>query len=155
MKNLALIKELIKALFPEETISVVLEEGAYCPTRHFCTDAGLDLKAKESQTVPARGIAFFDTGVHIELPPNTMGEVRSRSGLFKKHGILTTGTIDVGYTGSIGVTLHNSSEVDYEVKRGDKIAQLVITPILTPEVVVVDSLSESDRGSCGFGSSGR
>jgi dUTP pyrophosphatase len=153
------IKELIINLFDasaeEDIIKAMLDNGAFVPIRAHKTDAGLDLRAKEGQIVPARKRAFFDTGVHIELPPNTMGEIRSRSGLFKKHGITTTGTIDVGYVGSIGVTLQNNSDVDYEVEAGDRIAQLVITPILTPEVRIVDSLTETERGNGGFGSSGR
>ena len=84
-----------------------------------------------------------------------MGEIRSKSGLMKNHGITTDGTIDVGYTGSIGVTLFNNSGYDYTVNKGDKIAQLVIVPIVIPELELVNELDETERGASGFGSSGR
>lgn len=149
-------KGFVEALTVEDnpTMKVTLDEGAYMPLRAHANDAGLDLFARETQVIPARERAFFDTGVHIELPPMTRGEIKSKSGLFRKHGITTDGTIDVGYNGSIGVTLLNNSGVDYEVKKGDKIAQLVISPIIIPELIVVDRLDETERGSGGFGSTG-
>lgn len=136
-------------------MKIVLDEGAKMPTRAHPTDAGLDLYARETQIVSARESATFDTGVHIELPPNTTGFVKSKSGLNRKFGITSDGTIDVGYTGSICVTLRNHSGYDYTVNKGDKISQLVIVPILTPELEVVDSLEETERGNGGFGSTGR
>lgn len=136
-------------------MKITLDTGAYMPTRAHSTDAGLDLYAKETKNIPPKSRVFFDTGVHIELPPNTMGEIRSKSGLMKKHGITTDGTIDVGYTGSIGVTLFNNSNDFYTVSKGDKIAQLVIVPIIIPELEEVDELDETERGAKGFGSSGR
>lgn len=136
-------------------MKIKLDEGAYLPTRAHSTDAGLDLYARETRTIYPGSRVFFDTGVHIELPPYTMGEIRSKSGLMKKYGITTDGTIDVGYTGSIGVTLFNNSRYDYTVKKGDKIAQLVIVPIVIPELEEVDELDETERGTGGFGSTGR
>ena len=135
-------------------MKIKLDEGAKI-TRAHKTDAGLDLYARETRIVEARERAFFDTGAHIELPPFTMGEIRSRSGLMKNHGITTDGTIDVGYTGSIGVTLFNNSGYAYTVNKGDKIAQLVIVPIIIPELEEVDELDETERGAKGFGSSGK
>lgn len=132
-----------------------LDDGAYLPTRAHSTDAGLDLYAKETKIINPRSRVFFDTGVHIELPPNTMGEIRSKSGLMKKHGITTDGTIDVGYSGSIGVVMFNNSNEFYAVNKGDKIAQLVITPIIIPELELVDELDDTERGEGGFGSTGR
>ena len=144
-------------------IKVKLDEGARMPTRAHETDAGLDIYAREEQIVPARESAIFDTGVHIELPTitiggqtfHTMGEIRSKSGLNVKYGLTSTGTVDVGYTGSIKVKLYNHSGFDYRVKAGDKISQLVILPILTPSLDLVDTLDDTDRGDNGFGSSGR
>lgn len=81
--------------------------------------------------------------------------MKSKSGLNVNHGIIGEGVIDAGYTGSIKVKLYNLSDRGYEFKRGDKIIQLVILPILTPELEQVDSLKETDRGSNGFGSSGK
>lgn len=136
-------------------IKVKLDEGAKMPTRAHDTDAGLDIYAREGQIIPARQSAKFDTGVHVELPEGTVGFLKSKSGLNVTFGLTNTGVIDVGYTGSIVVKLYNNSDVDYEVKAGDKISQLVILPILTPTPYLVDSLEDTERGDNGFGSSGR
>ena len=135
-------------------MKIKLDEGAKV-TRAHSTDAGLDLYARETQIVPARESAIFDTGVHIELPDNTVGMLKSKSGLNVKHGITSEGVIDVGYTGSIVVKLYNHSGYDYTVNAGDKISQLVIMPILIPELELVDELEDTDRGNNGFGSSGK
>ena len=136
-------------------IKIKLDEGAKMPTRAHETDAGLDIYAREDKIVPARESAIFDTGVHIELPVGTVGMLKSKSGLNVKYGITSEGVIDVGYTGSIVVKLYNHSGIDYRVKAGDKISQLVIHPILTPTPYLVSSLEETERGDNGFGSSGR
>lgn len=136
-------------------MKIIIDEGAFLPTRAHETDAGLDLYAMEGQIVPAKESAIFNTGVHIELPPNTVGFVKSKSGLNIKHGITSEGVIDEGYTGSIVVKLYNHSGYDYKVNKGDKISQLVILPIVKPTLEVVESLEETDRGNNGFGSSGR
>ena len=134
---------------------IKLDEGAYLPTRAHPTDAGMDLYARETQIVPAKESAVFDTGVHIELPIGTVGMLKSKSGLNVKHGITSEGVIDVGYTGSIVAKLYNNSGFDYKVNEGDKITQLVIMPIITPSIELVDELDATDRGDKGFGSSGR
>lgn len=138
-------------------MKIKLEEGAKIPTRAHDTDAGLDIYSRETKTVPAKGSAIFDTGVHVELPatPPTVGFLKSKSGLNVKHGITSEGVIDVGYTGSIVVKLYNNSDTDYTVNAGDKISQLVILPILTPSLELVETLEETERGSGGFGSTGR
>ena len=136
-------------------MKIKLDKGAHMPTRAHSTDAGLDIYAREDQIVPARGSAKFDTGVHIELPVGTVGMLKSKSGLNVKHGIVSEGVIDVGYTGSIVVKLYNNSGFDYKVKAGDKISQLAILPILTPSLELVDTLDDTERGDNGFGSSGR
>lgn len=138
-------------------MKIKLDKGAYMPTRAHETDAGLDIYCPEgeAQIVPAKESAIFDTGVHIELPRGTAGFLKSKSGLNVKHGIVSEGVIDVGYTGSIKVKLYNHSGYDYKVLPGDKITQLVILPILTPDIELVESLSETDRGEGGFGSTGR
>ena len=134
---------------------VKLDEGAKMPTRAHRLDAGYDLYARETQIVPARESAVFDTGVHIEIPVGTVGFLKSKSGLNVKHGITSEGVIDAGYTGAIVAKLYNHSGYDYKVNAGDKITQLVILPIFTPELEEVDTLDETDRGNNGFGSSGR
>lgn len=138
-------------------MKIKLDKGAFAPTRAHTTDAGLDLYCPigQAQIVPAKDSAKFDTGVHIELPKNTVGMLKSKSGLNVKHGITSEGVIDVGYTGSIVVKLYNHSGHDYKVNEGDKISQLVIMPILTPEIEFVDDLEETERGEGGFGSTGR
>lgn len=135
-------------------MKIKLDDGAKV-TRAHDTDAGLDLCARESQIVPARESAVFDTGVHIELTPGTVGMLKSKSGLNVMHGITSEGVIDVGYTGSIKVKLYNHSGYDYKVEAGDKITQLVIMPIIIPELEFVDELEDTDRGNNGFGSSGK
>lgn len=85
----------------------------------------------------------------------TVGLLKSKSGLNVNHNITSEGVIDMGYTGSIRVKPYNQGTDDYHVKRGDKISQLAIMPILTPELEVVNELEETDRGENGFGSSGR
>lgn len=136
-------------------MKIMLDDGAYMPTRAHESDAGLDLYAREDTIVCAKESAKFDTGVHIELPPDTVGFIKSKSGLNVKHGITSEGVIDEGYTGSIVVKLYNHSGYDYKVKQGDKITQLVVLPVVKPSLELVDSLEDTDRGNNGFGSSGK
>ena len=139
------------------SIKVKLEKGAFSPVRAHKTDAGLDLRCPESETqiIPAKESAVFDTGVCVQIPEGFVGFLKSKSGLNVNHGITGEGVIDAGYTGSIKVKLYNNSGDDYEVKKGDKISQLVIIPIITPEVEIVDKLEKTERSENGFGSSGR
>lgn len=135
---------------------IKLDEGARMPNRAHSTDAGLDIFSRETKTVPARGSRTFDTGVHILIPHGLVGFLKSKSGLNVKHGITSEGVIDAGYTGSICVKLYNNSDEDYTVQKGDKISQLVIMPIAHDfELEQVESLEETERGSGGFGSTGR
>ena len=150
-------------------MKVKLDEGAKIPTKAYKTDGGFDIYSREDKVVPARGSAKFDTGVHIELPtlylneglfplPTkflTAGVLASKSGLNVKHNITSEGIIDIGYDGSIVVKLYNHGDTDYEVKKGDKISQLLIVPILPVELELVDELKGGERGNNGFGSSGR
>lgn len=132
-----------------------LDALAIMPTRAHDTDAGLDLYSPGLYIVPAGGSAIIDTGVHVQLPPNTAGMLKSKSGLNVKHDITSEGVIDVGYTGSIVVKLYNHGDTAYTVRKGDKISQLVIVPIVIPPIKIVDSLEETARGDSGFGSTGR
>lgn len=135
-------------------MKIKLDPGAYMPTRAHETDAGLDLYAMHDHEVPAYGSAEFNTGVHIEIPEGYVGDVKSKSGLMMKHNITTDGTVDCGYTGSIRVKLFNHSPLRLDVKAGQKIAQLVIKKIITPELELVDELDATERGNGGFGSTG-
>ena len=143
---------------------VKLDEGAVLPSRAHDTDAGYDLYAMEDFVVPSAevfgvraeiGCAVHDTGVHIEIPQGYVGFLKSKSGLNVKHGITSEGVIDCGYTGSIVVKLYNHTRESYKVNKGDKITQLVILPIATPTLKIVDSLEDTERGTGGFGSTGR
>lgn len=137
-------------------MKIVLEPWAVMPTRAHEFDAGLDLySAKEDTYIYPRESALFDTGVHIQLPKNTVGFLKSKSGLNVKCSITSEGVIDVGYCGSIMVKLYNHSDKPYLVCKGDKISQLVILPCILPELEVVDALEMTERGNNGFGSSGR
>lgn len=138
------------------TLKIKLDAGAKIPTRAHEWDAGLDIYARETKTVHARGSAKFDTGVHIALPNGTAGFLKSKSGLNVKHGITSEGVIDAGYTGSIVVKLYNNSDEDYTVYVGEKISQLVIMPVVIPDYIFsVADLEETERGDGGFGSTGR
>ena len=138
-----------------ENINIMLDEGAKMPTRAHEADAGFDLYSREERWVCAHNSATFDTGVHVEIPRGYVGFLKSKSGLNVKYGLLSEGVIDSGYTGSIVVKLYNHSDRHAIVKKGDKISQLVILPIITPNLIQVDELEEIDRGDNGFGSSGR
>jgi dUTP pyrophosphatase len=135
-------------------MKIVLEKGAKVSRAHE-TDAGLDLYSREDMTILPGSSAVFDTGVHVQLPKGTMGLIFSKSGLNVKWGLTSEGIIDEGYVGSIKVKLYNHSRNRYEVKCGDKISQLIIVPIVIPVLEYVDKLEETERGSNGFGSSGR
>ena len=142
-----------------------MEPGAYLPTRAHETDAGLDLYAREEQIIfptirafplfQAKNAAVFDTGVHIAFDPGTYGKIESKSGLNVKNSVVSCGgVIDQGYTGSVAVKLYNLGDKPYTVHKGDKIAQLVIMPYLTPEIELVSHLDDTPRGENGFGSTG-
>ena len=136
-------------------MKIVLDSGAILPQRAHAQDAGLDLYSREEQIILPGESAVFDTGVHIELPIGTFGQLFSKSGLNIKYNIVSCGgTIDEGYTGSIRVKLYNLGDKPYLIRERQKICQLVIMPCLQPGLEAVDSLTETDRGNNGFGSSG-
>ena len=145
-------------------IKVKLDEGAIMPIRAHETDAGYDLFAREDfivyrSTKKKQGVnvgySIHDTGVHIEIPKGYVGFLKSKSGLNVKRGLTSEGVIDSGYTGSIVVKLYNHTAHAYKVHKGDKITQLVLLPIFTPELKQVDALEDTERGDGGFGSTGR
>lgn len=137
-------------------MKIVLDKGAFMPTRGHAHDAGLDLKTPIAFELMAGGSITIDTGVHIEIPVGMVGMLKSKSGLNVIHGITSEGVIDTGYTGSIHAKLYNHGYKDVSFEAGDKITQLVIMPIFIPDnLEVVDSLAKTDRGANGFGSTGR
>ena len=135
-------------------IKVTLDEGAYAPERAHEADAGLDLRSPVDIKAKKGGAAIIDTGVHVAIPEGYVGMLKSKSGLNVKYSMLSEGVIDAGYTGSIVVKLYNHGDCDMMVERGDKISQLVILPIITPEIDLVDELEQTERGDNGFGSTG-
>ena len=135
-------------------MKVMLDPGAKMPTRAHEWDAGFDLYATHDAVIYGNDSECFDTGVHVEIPAGYVGMIKSKSGLNVNHGITSEGVIDSGYTGSIRVKLYNHSEQPMYIKKEQKISQLVILPIITPELELVDSLEDTDRGSGGFGSTG-
>ena len=117
--------------------------------------AGYDLAAAHDCTIPARGKNIVKTDLAIACPEGTYGRIAPRSGLAWKHFIDTgAGVIDADYRGNVGVILFNHADKDFAVTRGDRVAQLVLERIATPEVVQVDDLDDSERGAGGFGSTG-
>lgn len=154
----------IKDILPKEkeervagAMKIMLDPGAKMPTRAHTFDAGLDLYAKTNETFvvpPFGGSVNIDTGVHVQIPQHFAGLVKSKSGLMANKRILTDGTVDCNYTGSVHVTLFNYGEYSYTVEPGSKIAQLVIVPVCLPPLEVVEEMEDTDRGNKGFGSSG-
>ena len=127
------------------------------PAKAHADDAAFDLKSRADMSVPVNKSTLIPTGVFIELPVNYEAQVRPRSGLALKHNITLTkspGTIDAGYRGEVGVIMFNHGPEAFEIKRGDRIAQMVIAELPEVELLTVDELSDSLRGSGGFGSSG-
>lgn len=102
-----------------------------------------------------RDAGMNGAGVHMEIPEGYVGMLKSKSGLNVNRGVITEGVIDAGYTGSIKVKLYNLGEDIQYFQRGDKIAQLVILPIVTPALKLVDKFAKTERGDNGFGSTGR
>lgn len=136
-------------------MEIMLDDGAYMPTRGHKTDAGLDLRTPKAVTVPAYGSTTIDTGVHVALPHGCAGLLVSKSGLNVKHSITSTGLIDEEYTGSIVVKLYNHGSEDYAFEAGDKVTQLVVLPVVREPLGQVTAFKRTARGDNGFGSTGR
>ena len=137
-------------------------EGLDLPAYQTDHAAGLDLVAAVGETTPltlAPGArALVPTGLTIALPAGFEGQVRPRSGLALKHGITllnAPGTIDADYRGEVGVILINHGSEPFVIRRGERIAQLVVAPVQRVRLAVAISLDETPRGSGGFGSTGR
>jgi dUTP pyrophosphatase len=157
-----------------------LSPDAILPTRANEGDAGVDIYALEDVTIPPTkiteikvqtddsgfvrgadylakiGQAKISTGIAVEIPYGFYGKVSSRSGLAFKSGIFSfDGTVDSGYRSEIGILLFNTTDKPYQVKKGDRIAQLLIIPCSILEPVFADELSDTERGDKGYGSSGK
>lgn len=140
------------------TVPVALRADAVLPQRAHPGDAGLDLCACEDAEIPAGGRALVGTGVSLALPEGSVGMVCPRSGLAARHGITVLngpGIVDAGYRGEIRVVLHNTDPREpANIRRGDRIAQLVLVPFLAPTLEQVENLPDGERSTRGFGSSG-
>lgn len=139
----------------------VLENGKGLPLPAYETpnSAGMDLRAaiNENITIKSGERALIKTGFAMSLPSGYEAQVRPRSGLALKKGITvlnTPGTVDADYRGEVGVILFNSSNEDFIVERGMRIAQMVIAPCVQAEMIEVEDLDETERGAGGFGSTG-
>ncbi|RVD88823.1 uncharacterized protein DFL_002996 [Arthrobotrys flagrans] len=133
-----------------------LNEKARTPTRGSAFAAGYDLYASGDTVVPKGGKVLVETGLSMAVPDGCYGRIAPRSGLASKNFIDTgAGVIDADYRGPVKILLFNHSDVDFEIKEGDRVAQLILERIYTPEIAVVENLEESVRGAGGFGSSGR
>jgi len=136
-------------------MKVMLDEGAYMPTRAHSTDAGYDLRTRERVVLHKRSSVVIDTGVHIQLPEGKCAVVVSKSGLNTSYDITSTGLIDEGFTGTIKIKLYNHGDVPYIFNKGDKISQFYITDYYAYNLELVDSLEDTERGNNGYGSTGR
>lgn len=137
-----------------------LPHAADLPLPSYATagSAGLDLRAAAALTLKPHQRALVPTGLAIALPHGFEAQVRPRSGLAVKHGVTVLnapGTIDADYRGEIQVPLINHGDADFVIARGDRIAQMVIAPVMQVDLVEVAALDDTARGGNGFGSSGR
>ena len=137
-------------------------EGLALPAYETTGSAGMDLRAAVAEFEPvvlAPGERkLIPTGLKIALEPGYEAQVRPRSGLALKHGVTclnSPGTIDSDYRGEVGVILINHGQVAFEIRRGERIAQMVIAPYAQAVMAEVEALDETARGACGFGSTGR
>ena len=154
--------ELVSATVKVDICQLPHGEGLALPAYQSADAAGLDLlaavPADTPLILPPGKYAMVPTALTIALPPGYEAQVRPRSGLAAKHGVTvlnSPGTVDADYRGEINVLLINHGEAPFPIRRGERIAQMVIAPVVQAELVPVTSLSATDRGSGGFGSTGR
>ncbi|HVT12077.1 MAG TPA: dUTP diphosphatase [Fimbriimonadaceae bacterium] len=139
-------------------VEITLSANAAMPAYQTEHAAGMDLRCAEDFTLYPNERRLIGTGLRMAIPPGYEGQVRPRSGLAYRHGISmvnSPGTIDADYRGEIGVILINHGADVVTFSAGDRIAQLVICPVARAELVVVESLEETERGEGGFGSTGK
>ena len=135
-----------------------IHPDAVLPAYAHASDAGMDVRSVEDVTIPVGKRTLVHTGLVMLLPPMYEAQVRPRSGLAAKFGVTvlnSPGTIDSGYRGEICVILANFGEADFSIKKGNRIAQIVIAPVTQPMIEEVSVIDETDRGANGFGSTGQ
>lgn len=133
---------------------ITLDPGAICPKRAHLTDAGLDLYSLHDAIIPGNDTAVLETGVHVEMPPCTFGLITARSS-WERHGVIINSKVDEGYTGAIKIIAINTSPNELRVKRGERIAQLIVCYCSYAPLEIIEALPETERGNDGFGSTGR
>ncbi len=136
-------------------INFMLDGNCFTPRKAHDTDAGFDLYSPIDFKLDAHSSYTVDLGVHFEIPEGYVGFLKSKSGLNVHNGILCEGVIDSGYTGSIVAKLYNNSNNDYYFYTGQKVTQIVFLPIPSVELNLVNTFVVTERGSNGFGSTGR
>ena len=136
---------------------VKVYKDAIIPDYAHIGDAGMDLYSVEDCTIEPFTLKKVSTGLLMQLPKGTEGQVRSKSGIALKNGVFvlnSPGTVDENYRGEVSVILYNLSKQNFEIKKGQKIAQLVINKVCYAKTIVVESLDLTSRGEGGFGSTG-
>lgn len=141
-------------------IKIVMLENCddLMPAKAHSDDAAFDLRSRVDMILPVRKSVVVPAGFSMELPIGFEAQIRPRSGLALKHDLMLTnspGTIDAGYRGEVGVIMYNGGTEEFPIRRGDRIAQMVIAKLPEVALVKADSLSETNRGSGGFGSTGK
>jgi dUTP pyrophosphatase len=137
-----------------------IHPDAITPKYNYESDSGFDLHSVEEVIIPSLGRALVKTGIKLGIPPTTEIQVRPKSGLALKEGLTvlnTPGTVDAGYDGEVKVIIYNTNPQSYQIKKGQKIAQAVLCPVINGKFVTlheVIELNEKERGSNGFGSTG-
>ena len=128
------------------------------PRKAHTDDAAYDLRSRQELVITPKTTVLVPTGLFLEIPPGYEAQIRSRSGLALKNALSlpnAPGTIDAGYRGEVGVIMYNRGEVPFQIRRGDRIAQMVIAKLPEIELVEVETLEASTRGAGGFGSTGK
>ena len=136
-------------------MNVILGNGAFMPEFAHETDAGADLRSPVDAVVPVRGSAVIDTGVHVEIPEGYTIFLKSKSGLNVKHNLIGEGVVDSGFTGSIKVKLYNLGDQPYQIRKGDKIIQMVILPCGYCEFTEDEKFAVTAPGNGGLGGTWR
>ena len=141
-------------------VKIKLEQGIEAPKYETSGSAGFDFKAKleESKIIKPKETCLIPTGMRIALPKNYELQIRSRSGMSLKQGLIVLnapGTVDSDYRGDIGLIVHNVSEKEIKINSGDRLAQGILNKVAQADFEVVEGLEDSERGEGGFGSTGK
>jgi len=139
----------------DNVMKIKLLDPEMGPYKQYSEDAGWDLRAREACSIYSDDVVAIKTGVCVEIPTGYAGEIRPRSSISKRGLFIPLGTIDSTYRGEIEVIIMNPMSKRQMIEKGERIAQLVITPCLLGHLDIVDELSPSTRGEAGFGSTGR